>query len=242
MKGSGLYAVGTRQIQCSQPPYQIFSRRPSKSNDQGVSWLVALFKDPSHPSHEREGFAGSRSRQNPHGGTSMASNCEKWTPRPVSHAIREALSQPRYPLISPFISHHATPQKAGWGRRSVFNVCDLPTLLRHGISAGIVSGSAPFCKLTQSSRQLPQLPSGNRRPPRTGVCASQRRAADPQNTSALRVCRVWRLRAAGYAVFRQALVSAKLELVMLQPFKHRWVKAANERHGAGFWEELVDNK
>jgi hypothetical protein len=42
------------------------------------------------------------------------------------------------------------------------------TLFRQGLGAGILSGSVPFYKPTEVSRQLPQVPSGNRRPLRTG--------------------------------------------------------------------------
>src|SRR5208337_4024770 len=44
--------------------------------------------------------------------------------------------------------------------------------LTHSV-ADIFSGSVPFYKLTEVSRQLPQVPSGNRRPQRTGVCANR---------------------------------------------------------------------
>jgi hypothetical protein len=38
----------------------------------------------------------------------------------------------------------------------------------------MLSGSVPFCKATEMTRQVPVVPSGDRRPNRTGVCASQR--------------------------------------------------------------------
>ena len=47
------------------------------------------------------------------------------------------------------------------------------TLFRQGLGAGKLSSSGQFYKPTEMSRQLPLVPSGNRRPPRTGVCASR---------------------------------------------------------------------
>ncbi len=47
------------------------------------------------------------------------------------------------------------------------------TPFRQGFGAGILPGRVPFYKPTEVSRQLPQVPSGNRRHPRTRVCASQ---------------------------------------------------------------------
>ncbi len=44
-------------------------------------------------------------------------------------------------------------------------------LFRQGFSAGILSGSGPLYKPTEVGRQLPQLPSGNGKPRRTGICA-----------------------------------------------------------------------
>jgi hypothetical protein len=46
-------------------------------------------------------------------------------------------------------------------------------LFRQGLGAGMFSGSVQFSKPTEARRQLPQVPSGNRRPQTTGVCASQ---------------------------------------------------------------------
>jgi hypothetical protein len=46
-------------------------------------------------------------------------------------------------------------------------------LFRQGLGAGMFSASVQFSKPTEVSRQLPQVPSGNRRPHKPGVCASQ---------------------------------------------------------------------
>jgi hypothetical protein len=81
----------------------------------------------------------------------------------------------------------ANRRTAGWRRRSLFNVCDLPKGLssagwrRHqpfdvcDLAKRLLPGSGQFYKPTEVSRQLLQVPSGNRRPQRTGVCASRRR-------------------------------------------------------------------
>ena len=63
----------------------------------------------------------------------------------------------------------------GWRRRSLFGVCALPKGLSSGKAWARVYSPAACNSASRQRwrRQLPQVPSGNRGPQRTGVCASQ---------------------------------------------------------------------